>query len=107
MPDHVHLLAEGTRDDSDLQKFAGAAKQFSGHAYKQATGQPLWQPSYYEHVLRDEDDTWGVAWYIVANPVRAGLTERLDDYQFIGSCTVGRAALLDFVQHAPPWRFAR
>ena len=106
MPDHVHLLVSGTREDSDLKKFASSAKQFSGYAYRQKTGKRLWQPSYYEHVLRDEDDTWGVAWYIVANPVRAGLTDRLDDYPFIGSCTTTRTELLHSVQIAPPWKFS-
>ncbi len=33
MPDHVHLLVSGTREDSDLKKFASSAKQFSGYAY--------------------------------------------------------------------------
>ena len=106
MPDHVHLLVEGTRGDADLQKFVSAAKQLSGHGYRQATARRLWQPSYYDHVLRDEDDTWGVARYIVANPVRAGLAERLDDYPFIGSCTVSREDLLRSLQIAPRWRYA-
>ena len=106
MPDHAHLLVQGTREDSDLRKFASAAKQFSGHGYKQDTGKRLWQPSYYDHVLRDEDDTWGVAWYIVANPVRAGLTEHLDNYRFIGSCTISRTELLHSVQIAPAWKYS-
>src|SRR5688500_16842310 len=29
MPDHVHLLVEGTRDDADMKVFVARAKQFS------------------------------------------------------------------------------
>jgi putative transposase len=34
MPDHVHLVAEGTRDDSDLLRFIKLAKQLSGFSFR-------------------------------------------------------------------------
>ena len=43
MPDHVHLLVEGTRHDSDLAVFVQAAKRCSGTAYAAIHGRPLWQ----------------------------------------------------------------
>lgn len=86
------------------RRFVKAAKQYSGFHYKQKYRARLWQPSYYEHVLRDEDDTWSVARYIVDNPLRAGLTTRADEYPFLGSATVAKKDLLFFVQSAKPWR---
>lgn len=85
MPDHVHLLVEGTDATSDLCSFVHLAKQRSGHAYSQAAGKRLWQPSYWDRVLRDEESTWDVARYICGNAVRKGLAEKWDDYEFLGS----------------------
>ena len=85
MPDHVHLLIEGLRDDSDARKFIIKSKQCSAHAYAQTFGARLWQPFGYEHVLRDDEKVQVVARYILENPVRAGLAKRVLDYSFSGS----------------------
>jgi putative transposase len=85
MPDHVHLLLEGLREDSDARKFIIKAKQCSAHAYASRFGKRLWQPFGYEHVLRDDESAMGIARYIVENPVRAGLAKSVLDYPFAGS----------------------
>jgi putative transposase len=103
MPDHVHLLLGGTAPNSDLRQFAKDAKQYSGFHYQREYGKPLWQPSYYDHVLRDEEDTWSVARYIVENPLIAGLAERADAYPFLGSATVAKKELLLFAGSSKPW----
>jgi REP-associated tyrosine transposase len=73
MPDHVHLLVEGESDTADCRRFIARAKQFSGYDYSQQFGKTLWQRYGYEHVLRQDEETLGVAKYIVENPVRGGL----------------------------------
>jgi putative transposase len=60
MPDHVHLLVEGVRADSDLRRFQAAAKQYSGFYYKKQYGQILWQRYGYERVLRSQEQTLDV-----------------------------------------------
>ena len=85
MPDHVHLLVEGLRDDSDARKFIIKSKQCSAHAYAQALAKRLWQPFGYEHVLRDDEDVKVVARYILENPVRAGSAKTVLAYPFVGS----------------------
>ena len=85
MPDHVHLLIEGLRDDSDARKFIIKSKQCSAHAYAQTFGARLWQPFGYEHVLRADEKVQVVARYILENPVRAGLAKTVLDYAFLGS----------------------
>jgi putative transposase len=96
MPDHLHLLVQATRD-ADLVAFMRLFKQLSGYAYRRATGDPevLWQTSYYDHILRREDDAVAVAKYIWANPVRAGLTEDAQDYPFSGSLTLRDKGLVE------------
>ena len=87
MPDHLHALAEGLSDDSDLPAFMKLFKQCSSYEWKSRYGGPLWQRSYFEHVLRDDEDTIAVARYILDNPVRAGLVREPLDYPYLGSMT--------------------
>ncbi|BAU72594.1 Transposase [Metapseudomonas furukawaii] len=42
----------------------------------------LWQKGFHDHALRSDEDVKTVARYVVANPLRAGLVERLADYPF-------------------------
>ena len=97
MPDHVHLLVEGQRDDADLKKFIAHAKQSSGFEFGKRKEGRLWQRYGYEHVLRDEEDTRAIAAYILENPVRAGLAANVDDYPHISSSIYTRRELIDFV----------
>jgi putative transposase len=87
MPDHAHLLVYGRSERSDLHRFVKRAKQSSGQIYAHAAKEPLWQDSYYDHVVRPEEDLAGIARYIIENPVRAGLVISPLDYRFVGSST--------------------
>ena len=85
MPDHLHLLVEGFSEGSRLDKFVSLFKQKSGFWYKQKFGARLWQPSYYDHVLRQNEGFSEIVLYIFSNPSRAGLVESCKDYPFSGS----------------------
>ena len=85
MPDHVHLLLEGNDYGSELKRFISSYKQSTSFYYKRRTGFSLWQINFYEHVLRKEEDTKSVAYYILGNPVRKGLAEDYKNYKFLGS----------------------
>jgi REP element-mobilizing transposase RayT len=98
MPDHLHALTNATRDDADFRRFARVFKQCSSFAWKRTIGGELWQRSYFEHVLREDEDLCGVARYIIENPVRAGLVEDALKYPFIGSATLQVRDLLYSVQ---------
>lgn len=103
MPDHLHLLIGGVVEDACMKRFARIAKQYSGYRFKQRTDRRLWQPSYYDPVLRDEDDTWSIARYIVENPLRAKLAVSADQYPHLGSGIVSKHELLVFVSCVPEW----
>ena len=83
MPDHLHLLLQGTQE-SRLIPFVQRFKQTTGYRFKERTGRMLWQRSFYDHVLRGEEDIGDVAEYIWSNPVRAGLVADRDDYPHWG-----------------------
>ena len=82
MPDHLHLLVEALRDDADAARFVHQAKQRSGFAFSRQRGTQLWQPSFYDHILRGTEATLSVVRYILENPVRAGLVVAPEDYPF-------------------------
>jgi len=85
MPDHLHLLVEGLRDDADCLRFIKFAKQYSGYYYSKERGDKLWQRYGFEHVLRDDELALVVARYILQNPVRAGLVDDPRAYPYSGS----------------------
>ena len=90
MPDHLHLLVEGG-SESDFPHFIKNFKQQTGYAYRRSNSEILWQKSYYDHILRADEDVHQVAGYIIANPVRAALVTVASDYPYSGSFVWGGA----------------
>ena len=85
MPDHVHVLVEGLRDDSDFLKWLHLFRQLAGYWEKRRSGAVLWQEGYWDYTLRDDDSVRGVASYIAWNPVEAGLASSPELYPYTGS----------------------
>lgn len=94
MPDHLHLLLIGTSEVADVQKFIKLFKQKIGYWFKQKYGENLWQKSYFDHVLRQEEDLKEVARYILENPVRANLVDNYLDFPFSGSFVFEKVSFL-------------
>lgn len=85
MPDHVHLVVSGRRENADLVCFARRSRQRAGYVLRQVTAGPLWQDGYYEHILRDHESLAQTIRYIPQNPVRAGLVESWEQHALTGS----------------------
>ena len=85
MPEHLHLLIEGEKENSNMKKFISMFKQKTSYTYKKSTNRKLWQENYYEHILRKDEDTKDIARYILENPVRRRLVKKFTDYKFLGS----------------------
>jgi putative transposase len=80
MPDHLHWLV--ALQSGSLPALMQRIKGHSAIAINRALcgeGQ-LWQKGFHDHALRKDEDVQTVARYIVANPLRAGLVERIGDY---------------------------
>ncbi len=92
MPDHLHLLLQGEHNSS-LKDFVKIFKQKSAYAFKTRTGNTLWQRSYYDHVLRKEENLEVIMRYILENPVLRGLVEDYRRYSFSGSLVFDKAKL--------------
>jgi putative transposase len=81
MPDHVHWLFQlGRRASlSEVMKLfkARSARQINRLWARQGS---VWQKAFHDHALREEEDLRDIAQYIVTNPLRARMVERLGDY---------------------------
>ena len=75
MPDHLHWLMT-LGEVAALSVVVRAVKAVTA----KKLGGALWQRGFHDHALRREEDLLGVARYVVANPVRAGLVARVGDY---------------------------
>lgn len=96
MPDHLHLLVQGTEEDAHLPSFVKLARQRAAVAFRGRFGSALWQPGYYEHTLRSCEDMLQTAQYIANNPVRAGLAPTPAAWPFTGGKLLSRATLEGF-----------
>ena len=84
MPDHVHVLLQPNA--GDLIQYVQAVKGKTTRTYWKLGGSgKLWQRGFHDHILRREESLHGITQYILANPVRAGLTDDIVAYPFSGS----------------------
>ncbi len=88
MPDHVHFFTTPTPGrDNLLPRAIGKWKEWTAKRILKLTRDtaPLWQPEFFDHLLRDQEslaEKWN---YVRDNPVRAGLVERWEDWPYAGS----------------------
>jgi REP element-mobilizing transposase RayT len=81
MPDHLHLFVRGG-DDFILPRWVAGLKRAISAAL--GAGHQLWQPGFFDHVLRS-DESYGQKWlYVRDNPVRAGLVSESSAWPYQG-----------------------
>lgn len=72
MPNHVHMIVI-LYDDKGRSKTAPTIsriiQQFKGSITKKA-GSPVWQKSYYDHIIRNEHEYQEIWHYIDTNPIK-------------------------------------
>lgn len=80
MPDYFHWLLQLT--DEPLSVIMRELKGVSARKINRRLCRygELWQQSYFDRAIRDDEDIRQIARYIVANPLRAGLARNLGDY---------------------------
>ncbi len=82
MPDHLHLV--GQLGESTLAKVMHTLKSYSAHSLSVAGVEtPVWQKGYHDHGLRDDEDYRARVQYVLQNPLRAGLVQRVEDYPYV------------------------
>lgn len=73
LPDHLHCLWQLPAGDAD---YSNRWKMLKSYVTRHMQGQPgpLWQPRFWEHMIRDDEDRQRHIDYIHFNPVKHGLT---------------------------------
>jgi len=91
LPEHLHCIWTLPLGDDDYQgrwrmiksQFTQALKQFDASIQKNKRGEyNLWQPRYWEHVIRDETDLLRHIEYIYFNPVKHGWAKSVGEWPF-------------------------
>ncbi len=75
MPDHVHLIItlSGRHGGRPLQEIMARMKSYTQTEYRKIGapwGPKLWQESYYDHIIRNNDDLFETRKYIQENPLK-------------------------------------
>ena len=85
MPDHVHLFcAPGTQISEPLPLWAAFWKSESARTWPRPEESPIWQRHFWDTQLR-RGESYDQKWeYVLANPVRAGLVSRVEDWPYQG-----------------------
>jgi putative transposase len=100
MPDHLHLLLTPATDISlerAMQLIKGGFSYRLGKAVSANAKGLVWQESFTNHRIRDEQDYMHHAEYIRMNPVRARLAGTPELYPY-SSASCGRAAIYGRVE---------
>jgi REP element-mobilizing transposase RayT len=89
MPNHAHLLFTALRDRDGwtfaLPEILRAIKCTSARSINKLSGRtgPVWQDESFDHVLRGNESMRETIDYIRQNPVRKGLVQKPEDYQWL------------------------
>ena len=85
MPDHLHFLISPREDGISVLAFTDQYKgKTTNRSWTVGWRGKLWQPRYYDHVVRAEEDLRAIAEYILNNPVRKGLTMHAEAWPWGG-----------------------
>jgi REP element-mobilizing transposase RayT len=83
MPDHLHaIIVPAPRNDiSQVMRYIkGRYARLHNQALN--TSGDVWQDSFHDHGIRDEESLWQIVRYIEQNPIVGGLTSSAADYSF-------------------------
>jgi len=85
MPDHLHLALSPTRESGSISEIVLRLKSFTTKfAHDHGIEGHIWQKSFYDHIVRSNEGLLDICRYILANPVRKGLTERVGQWPYAG-----------------------
>jgi len=86
MPDHFHFLVKGDASFM-LSRWMGGLKRAIAVALS-CHSRELWQPGFFDHVLRS-DESYDEKWnYVRENPARARLIRDVSEWPYQGEIVV-------------------
>lgn len=88
MPDHVHFFTRPRHDAKPISAFMRDWKKWTTRQITTALSRPppLWQPEFFDHLIRSAT-SYSEKWdYVYHNPVRAGLVATPEVWPHSGEC---------------------
>lgn len=85
MPDHCHIVLQGTSEDSSVLNAMYGFKRKTGYWFSTNRPDVQWQKDFHDHIIRDDKDISRHIDYILYNPVRKGYVDDWKKYPFRGS----------------------
>ena len=88
MPNHVHLVCTPlARADGTYHAMSAIMHSLKGYTAHQANqilerNGAFWQHENYDHVVRSEDERGRIITYLLNNPVKAGLVDHVEDWEW-------------------------
>jgi REP-associated tyrosine transposase len=87
MPDHLHFFVRGS-EGFNLAQWVNGLKRAISVSLGATKKRPLWQPGFFDHILRNDESYSQKSKYVRENPVRAGLVTLGDDWLYQGEFVV-------------------
>lgn len=84
MPNHFHLVFKLLKDNKGISKIMQSIKRISSincNKILKRRGK-FWQDESYDRLIRDEKELYSVIKYILLNPVKAGLVEDWNEWEY-------------------------
>ncbi len=79
MPNHIHMIIDMTKTDSHkhnvslpnvIKGMKSMAKNKLSNVFYEAHGSDIWQKSYYDRIIRNEEEYYQLCKYIEENPIK-------------------------------------
>lgn len=83
MPNHIHLLVLNV--DGSLLDLMKCLKGRVSARLRGNVEPPVWQRSFHDHILRRNEDINRTIYYLLQNPVRAGIVDDWTQFPWCGS----------------------
>ena len=89
LPEHIHVfVGENHMARYPLSNWVAAWKTYVTLRWPRPNDRPIWQRSFWDRQIRSSDGYDGKWFYVRLNPVRHGLVEHPDDWQFHGMINI-------------------
>ena len=88
MPNHVHVVFKPLKKDDreyyKLNRIMQSLKRYTAQQANRVLGLEgtFWQAESYDHVIRDIDELNRIIYYVITNPLKAGLVKKWEDWRW-------------------------
>jgi putative transposase len=85
MLDHIHFLVSPRQDGNSVLDFTKWYKGKTTHlSWNLGWEGKLWQPRFYDHIVRSDESLGAISDYILQNPIRKGLASSTEEWPWCG-----------------------